>query len=114
MSEKELGSNKTRKKAKGGGLPAVTAVAILFILVAVVVVVIVQTNKTEKPDFGKESMSFATGLGGGGSTFPFVGNSDTQVYYRTSDQRARKIPEDERVYFADEKTAKEYGYTRAP
>ena len=93
----------------------IRAIISLFILIAIGTVAIVIFNKYTKPEFGQESMTFATGLGQPEAMlYPFVGNMDTQVYYKSNDARVRRIPKDKRVYFADEGTAKKYNYTRAP
>ena len=98
--------------AKRGELKAIIS---LVILIAIGTVVIVVFYKFTRPEFGQETMSFATGLGQPEAIwYPFVGNMDTQVYYRSNDARVSRIPKDKRVYFADEQTAKKYNYSRAP
>jgi hypothetical protein len=86
----------------------------LIVLVVIGATLVFLFNKYTQPEFGSESMTFAESLSTTAATYPFIGNCDTQVYYRNNDPRVRKIPSDKRVYFADEKTAKEHNYTRAP
>jgi len=86
----------------------------LVVLIVIGAIVVIVFDRYTQPEFGSESMTFAQGLSTTAATFPFVGNSSTQVYYRSNDPRAEKIPSDLLVYFADENTAKEHNYTRAP
>jgi hypothetical protein len=85
---------------------------IVFILIVIAIVAVFY--KTKQPKFGEDMMMFAQDLSAAEATYPYIGNMDTQIYYRSRDSRVKEIPVDKRVYFADEKTAKEYNYELSP
>ncbi|MEP0815296.1 MAG: hypothetical protein HRF49_11620 [bacterium] len=99
-----------RKKASEVG-----TLAGILVLIAVAAVIAVLFNSYTQPEFGGQMAEFSEGLQTGAVNFPYVGNMDTQVYYRSSDPRVKQIPLDKRVYFKSEKIARvDYEYTPAP
>jgi hypothetical protein len=47
-----------------------------------------------------------------GSEYLFIGDMRTQVYYPAASEKAKAIPENQKVRFKDEPTAQKYGFTR--
>lgn len=96
---------------KRGEIKGITGLIIIILIGAILILLF---YKYTRPEFGEETMSFAMGLSSAEASFPYIGNMDTQIYYRNTDARVKDIPVDKRVYFADEKTAKQYNYTLSP
>ena len=87
----------------------------ILVLIVIGVVVIVALNQYFQPEFGSQMGQFAGELHQGTANFPYVGNMNTQVYYKRGDPRIKDIPSDAWVGFKNEQVARdEYHYTPAP
>jgi hypothetical protein len=101
----------TEKKYKQKSPPWERNLLLTILVVALVLVLLWRLfpslTKSSSSDF-----SSVFGRSVAGSEYQYVGDMNSKLYYPADTEKAKSIPEDRRVRFKDEQTARKYGFSR--